>query len=718
MDKIAKSITSDIKQKETDEFNQLTKQIDTTLTNLRRKRDTLMTQIKQFEDIERSLTTSTASLSSSNDALAKIQFRLDSGDVIEKSREEALEFINKRVLEIKESITQFNTKINEGEMTKEKLRQFNEIIRQEAMEATEDKDHLSLDKLNEEGLPFMDIQEEIDEDGNVVSAKINDAKVEKAKEKEKPKIEVIEEKKPKDEKEKEDLKTLFEEMEVISQKDGKNRDLNFDQDELLDKIDQLNISPEDKFNLKRVCVEEFKKLHEEEDDEKGKKDEKGEEDDIDIGNDSFQNFSVDRNDMIELELLADDFDDSIAENNGEYNDDEEMDYDFEDDEDDHDDDDDDDDAADELLYGGGRAKIIGGDVKSNNMLWDQIMNLRKGKLGVNDNDEIVLEEEVQEGSSKKGKKAVRFSEELDIKEVDNISDSLKNPPPAPSKMSLFKQNRVFKNSKTGFRHDEDDVVGDIVDKDDDDDVMHDVIERDDVMHDVIERDDVMSDKIVEREIVERDDFMEPPKKKSTSRFKSMRNEQSSSKPAAIILIPNENTNIPEHDETSEWSRSTSQGVPLDMDKMVQDYVAGKYDDDITTDGPVVQELKDFEPLNDIVESRKNDLVGTQDFDVDSNEVGDDKEQGDDSDDDDGEILSEIVENDFDDDDGEDQAAFNEDAVMDREIRENYHKLRNKLILDDNGFKKSQEELEFEPTDEDGNPVKMSRFKAAKLNRNV
>ena len=274
-------------------------------------------------------------------------------------------------------------------------------------------------------------------------------------------------------------------------------------------------------------------------------------------------------------------------------------------------------------------------------------------------------------------------------------------------------------------------MGDIIDRDD---IMTDsIVENDDIMNDVVEKEDVMTDIIVENddvmtEVIDREEFMEEPERKTTSRFKSMRNQLNSqkpqnSKPPAIIPIPViENNQINENPEEEDpapiLSRSDLQEMQLDMDKMAQAYVAGKYDDDIMTDGPVVQELNDFEHLNDIVEARKKDLMGLQEFDPTSNEVGMDEDiEDNDEDSDDGDILTEIVENDFDEDD-ENNGVFDEDAVLDREITENYHKLRNKLILDNNGFKKSQEELEFEPTDEDGNPIRMSRFKAAKLNHSI
>ena len=93
-------------------------------------------------------------------------------------------------------------------------------------------------------------------------------------------------------------------MEVIS-KDKKAQELNFDQDDLLDKIDKLQISAEDKFKLKQVCVEEFKNLEPEHDTDKTQENSAS---DKVIGN--FENLAIDKNDLIELELLADDFDDS------------------------------------------------------------------------------------------------------------------------------------------------------------------------------------------------------------------------------------------------------------------------------------------------------------------------------------------------------------------------------------------------------------------------
>lgn len=57
-------------------------------------------------------------------------------------------------------------------------------------------------------------------------------------------------------------------------------------------------------------------------------------------------------------------------------------------------------------------------------------------------------------------------------------------------------------------------------------------------------------------------------------------------------------------------------------------------------------------------------------------------------------------------------------VSRREIADEYQRLRRNLINRSGGFGKSQLELEVESIDEDGNPVKVSRFKAARLSNRL
>lgn len=710
---------------DSDEFQQLTTQIDSTISNLKQKRDYLQDQLAQFESVRQGLKTS-------GDSTTPIKFQLDDGTMIEKTTTEAIEFLDKRVTEIKEALTQFNTKINEAESTKEKLNQFNQFVQQGG-----NHEELKQEKLNEDGLPFVDIQEELDEDGNVINVEFKDAQEDTTIDKNEkdsrgtPKVEILGEEIDKAKKldkvsqsESDEFQALLEDMEVIS-KDKKAQELNFDQDDLLDKIDKLQISAEDKFKLKQVCVEEFKNLEPEHDTDKTQENSAS---DKVIGN--FENLAIDKNDLIELELLADDFDDSENFQGENYDDDEEWDYEFDDD-----DEEEEEDIADELLYGGGKAKIIGSDEKSNNMLWDQIINLRKSKLVATDQVADKIEESTV---NEKKPKAVRFAEHLDINEVENISESLRNPPPETGKMSLFKQNRMSSQQKNRSEEiketvENDSVMTDILEND----VMSDIVEKEPVMTDIIEKDDdvqivdnsdITESSIIEREPVATINESTPETKTGTvsqkpvSRFKAMRSSQplkdtgklNTQAPVKIPIPGDSEKEVVPLESSTSLSVSKLQDLQLDMDKMAQAYVSGMYDDDIVTEGPVVHKLDDFETLNKMVEAKKqdNEKLGIQEYDAASNEVGMEIDE-EDEDDDEGPILvDEIVENELDESNG----VFNDEVIFDREIRENYHKLRNKLILDQNGFKKSQQELEMEPVDDEGNPIKISRFKAAKMNR--
>lgn len=710
---------------DSNEFQQLTTQIDSTISNLKQKRDYLQDQLAQFESVRQGLKTS-------GDSTTPIKFQLDDGTMIEKTTTEAIEFLDKRVTEIKEALTQFNTKINEAESTKEKLNQFNQFVQQGG-----NHEELKQEKLNEDGLPFVDIQEELDEDGNVINVEFKDAQEDTTIDKNEkdsrgtPKVEILGEEIDKAKKldkvsqsESDEFQALLEDMEVIS-KDKKAQELNFDQDDLLDKIDKLQISAEDKFKLKQVCVEEFKNLEPEHDTDKTQENSAS---DKVIGN--FENLAIDKNDLIELELLADDFDDSENFQGENYDDDEEWDYEF-----DEDDEEEEEDIADELLYGGGKAKIIGSDEKSNNMLWDQIINLRKSKLVATDQVADKIEESTV---NEKKPKAVRFAEHLDINEVENISESLRNPPPETGKMSLFKQNRMSSQQKNRSEEimetvENDSVMTDILEND----VMSDIVEKEPVMTDIIEKDDddqisenndIIESSIIEREPVATINESTPETKTGTvsqkpvSRFKAMRSSQplkdtgklNTQAPVKIPIPGDTEKEVVPLESPTSLSVSKLQDLQLDMDKMAQAYVSGMYDDDIVTEGPVVHKLDDFETLNKMVEAKKqdNEKLGIQEYDAASNEVGMEIDE-EDEDDDEGPILvDEIVENELDESNG----VFNDEVIFDREIRENYHKLRNKLILDQNGFKKSQQELEMEPVDDEGNPIKISRFKAAKMNR--
>lgn len=63
---------------DSNEFQQLTTQIDSTISNLKQKRDYLQDQLAQFESVRQGLKTS-------GDSTTPIKFQLDDGTMIEKN---------------------------------------------------------------------------------------------------------------------------------------------------------------------------------------------------------------------------------------------------------------------------------------------------------------------------------------------------------------------------------------------------------------------------------------------------------------------------------------------------------------------------------------------------------------------------------------------------------------------------------------------------------
>ncbi|KAG7660937.1 uncharacterized protein J8A68_005612 [[Candida] subhashii] len=878
----------------------LTNQITRTINNLQQKLDILKNQINDYKLLQKSIASQTP----------PILIHLGEGYFVEKNVEEANQFLYSRIQLFTSTIQDIETKINEAKSTREKFIKFAEFTKEmdDSQAANEDEGQ---NKFNEEGLPFLDIQEEIDEDGHVLNVKINDipvdisesstgVKISEEKEsknqqevetvisgnsqevsttpanhiqkdkhilptpkedipKQQDKIQFVEEsledeptyngrtsdKQNQQDEEVERLEDLLHDMELAPKK---TLSKTLDQDELLNKIDQLHINPEEKFNLKQICIEEINKL---EGDEQPKES-------------ATNEIAIDQSDMIELEILADEFDDSM-DSNMNYADDEEWEFEFDEDEDE---DEDDDELADALLYGGGENNLpnhaYGLNQDSNNLLWKQIMKLRQGNLKPETEPPITIE-------SIKQKKSVRFAETLDIKEVENISETLRNPPRdyddngSGSKMSLFKQNIIMKErldhkmevQDSNVAHEDelldsriveseilerDPVIEDliiekeiveripvnedtIIEKEivesipvnEDTIIEKQIVESIPVMegsimekgifekiptvedriveNDSIEREPVMSDSIIENDIIESNDFpgnssnaiihdkivenqpkdiavskitdadsiivdnlsesqileANPPANtsKPISRFQASRIQ--SHIPPVKIPIPCGANAVPvpetdpesspkqsnDEDQSGQEIRETRldyQSLTDDLDTMAKAYVLGMYDDDIVTEGPVVDKIDDFEILNKMLESMPSKDESTNrkiskpktanDYDSNLSEIGmdggiDSDEEGhemfendhDEEDEDDGSILvDEIVENENVEVDNDEL----ENEIFLSEINENYHRLRNKLILERNGYKKSQKELEFEPIDEDGNDIKVSRFKAARL----
>ncbi|CAN3356291.1 hypothetical protein DICA3_C01794 [Diutina catenulata] len=569
----------------------------------------------------------------------------------------------------------------------------------------------------------------------------------------------------------------------------------------------------------------------------------------DPAHDRAKNPSIDTSELLELEILADDF--------NEDEEDWEGDWPFDEDEDDDTTVEEpgsdhaypsDEDESDDLLYGG--RPMLAGNQAATDMLWQQVMARRQqaaAKAPKAIIPKISTESPVSPDLSSvaspmsslaspsgapKRKKSVRWAPKLEIKEVENISDDLKRMEYAP-KQSLFKQRRGEPRIyEVGEDEDteplalaesplEDSVLEDSVlehfGEDELEDMAKSCILVPPAMPEVVreepkprvsrfkqsrEANREEAEKQAEKVEAEKVDEMETEKVEKTenseaeavksvtdkaeksvtekakprvSRFKQQRasgvplpapsdpgadraEPESASEhglePARVVSEPETEpkpatgpvADIVDHfddddlaDDDSEPSttdghiRETTmdyQALQHDMETMAKAYVLGLYDDDIVTEGPVVEELHDFEVINRMVESMdkqnppqpaakpkkrqpdpqfdaRSDEVGA--FDSDSDPEMDPEMAGDD--DDEPMLASEVVENEV---ESPDEDA--EDTVLESEILANYHRLRQKLIYNENGHKPSQQELERVPIDAEGNPVRVSRFKAARLGK--
>ncbi|ESW99546.1 hypothetical protein KL918_001521 [Ogataea parapolymorpha] len=200
--------------------------------------------------------------------------------------------------------------------------------------------------------------------------------------------------------------------------------------------------------------------------------------------------------------------------------------------------------------------------------------------------------------------------------------------------------------------------------------------------------------------------------KRLSRFKLQRQQRG----VSHETFPDEDSEEVMHDvierdieEQSDNDSSKISAVPAsldyramqdDLDTMARAYTLGMYDDDIETHGEVIEKLDDFESHNKIVESKPVELPEEPEGESEEEE------------DDDTVLVDKIVENEIDDAD-EDPDIELADEVLEANVAMDYTRLRTKMIHQYNGgFQESEKEKEYEPIE----PVKTSRFKAARLGR--
>ena len=89
---------------------------------------------------------------------------------VEKSKEEVVSFVDNRLKVIRNAVEQFQLKLEEANQV------LKDIEHTRALESGEKQSHQKQPEqqaVNEDGLPFMEIREELDDDGNVVDSKIS-----------------------------------------------------------------------------------------------------------------------------------------------------------------------------------------------------------------------------------------------------------------------------------------------------------------------------------------------------------------------------------------------------------------------------------------------------------------------------------------------------------------------------------------------------------------
>lgn len=722
----------------------------------------------------------------------KVMVLLGDGYFVEHTVAGARLFLERRISHIGQAVAEVEARIKEA---RETVTRFEAYARHEEFSMEDGIVNVASEQkksLNEEGLPFIEIREELDEEGNVVAAKVDgvaqllpealpSSHVERVAEGEAPEtptgimniVETLDDDgnvvgavvEPEEARSSANTKVekvgstspthdhvrdLLEEMEVTA-----SRTVN--ENELLERIDRLEVSADDKFRLKAIALEEYRKAP-------------GSQDQALDAAVKPPAAAIDPSDLIELEILANDFDDDDG--GDEFADDEEWDFEFSDD---ADDDDSDDDMADELLYGAKRPDFIANN-GLNNRLWQEVMALRGDGP-----------------PAPKGRtKSVRFAAQLDIKEVENVGEELKNIQHVNQNVSRFMQSRAGRPKIEAIEEEvdtqpvevitdnavvEDPPVADasrakrksrfksmreengntaaesvpsplaVAPRETEEAPLSDVVERQ-----VVDQPQMQSPRIDEETQTEGaqnptavlSDVVEsataplvPPQAptgRNQSKFRMQRDKSQTAfrsitpKPVPIDpgkpldrraeivqsiteiedeVVPTEEHSLPTEGEiTAVEATMDYQSMQNDMDTMARAYVLGMYDDDIVTEGPVVDKLEDFEIINKIVEDRaaKGDVSTTATAD---NEREDEEDEEDDDD-----ILRDVIERDTSLDPAEDA----EDTILAHEVQTNYHRLRRQLMqAREAGYRKTDAEMEFEPIDEFGNPVKISRFRSARLN---
>lgn len=642
----------DQEREQNDSFDTLIKELKRTLKNLNLKRDALLQQETNLLDLSHTLS------KTSEDTMVA----LGDGYFVSMSSKEAREFLLRRQQLLKTTVADIESQISMGYDTRKR---FLELLQTKSEE-----------KYNEEGLPFIEILEELDEDGNVISAKFSgkdESETSMARQLEPTttinKIPPAQkDSMPIDRKKKGE-----QDKDIISEERNDNSEQQSQWDELME---DMGIKRKDESNYPADPANDVISQIDDVNANKGTND-----------------IAIDQNEILKLEL----YDDLAAEEDLSIPDNIEWDYNFGSDDDDKDDDDsDDDEFADRILYGQGGASFIPSTKDDRNdingLLWQQVSDYRRNKHTAAEEPFVHVSEEGNEEGAKpnNAKKSVRFSDTLDIKSIENVGQQLKQITYPSRKFSRFKQVRSAneKNQSNEISANE----ADLEVKTSESAPLSDVLERNFDEIKLQEQHDKPLSDILEHQTGTGDDLTiatseangRHPAKVRVSRFKS----KSQKLGTQVDMSKNEN-DLPEPERNCP-----------DLDELAKAYTQDLLkDDEEFSQRVVIEKLDDLEKHNSLVESNPEFLSDTN-GEANADFVSDES----DSDGDSGPILDDIVENDV------VETEDIESSILHEQISREYEMLSKK-------FRPSRElqgkNQEIEHLDENHEPLRVSRFKSAR-----
>ncbi|KAG7730042.1 hypothetical protein KL933_001122 [Ogataea haglerorum] len=528
------------------------------------------------------------------------------------------QWVKEKIRNLQSEISRLDREVEERKASKKKLMELFESLRK-----VDEYDHK---ESKSDELPIMEIREELDDEGHVISGDVkpyaemsnDDRRVESSRsinpETGETKNESVTRKEPasqskeadfdttlkstEHEAEKKEVPTQTQKIEELSEEEQKKIDE--DREQLAELLDDMDIVPKKTSNV-NTEKEETKQTEETK-----------EAKDLNESSEKTSDYppgkpAIDPEDILTLEMIAEDFDDEDFDE-----DESSLTGAFPEEEGEDNDDDDDDESYVRVVPSGARSMFL-----------QQIAELRQRK------QEKGSLPNLPEPKKAEAKKSVKFAESVQINEVENVSEELKKT--RNTKVSRFKLQRQQRGVSRESTSDED---------------------SEEVMHDVVERD------------IE---------------------EQSDSDSSKISAVP---------------ASLDYRAMQDDLDTMARAYTLGMYDDDIETHGEIIEKLDDFESHNKMVESKPVGVPREEDDEPEEEE------------DDDMVLVDKVVENEVDDAD-EDPDIELADEVLEANIAMDYTRLRTKMIHQYNGgFQESEKEKEYEPIE----PIKTSRFKAARLGR--